>query len=137
MNLDHLEHTTEKILLEIGISRDEYAGFTILILGAIVVYAISSWLYIRISCRKINCDTISEMYNNSRKIAKAVDKIDDVIDVIYSKGSDDHESIKRNLDKVDGALSDVKGKISELNGIMLVNTTVTTGVRRRIEHEDN
>jgi hypothetical protein len=49
----------------------------------------------------------------------------------------DHTHIKDNIDKVDGALSDVKSRVSELNGIMLVKDRYAGPSRRRIEHEDD
>lgn len=137
MTIDYLEKVTEKVLLEVGITQDEYAGLIILMLSIATAYGIGYWFYIRLTCRKINCDKIAEIYTNSRKASSTILRLENEISRIKDIGKRDHENINISIDKVDSAIADLKNKVSELNGIVLISSTFTSGNRRRIEHEDN
>ena len=137
MNLNYLEAVTEKILTELGISQNEYDGFIIFILIASVGYSIAYWIFFKIKCKELSCKKINKIFENSEKVSIAIDKLEKLLNDIHYIDISDHSHMKENIDKVDIALSDVKSKVSELNGIMLVRETRVSSSRRRIEHEDD
>jgi hypothetical protein len=137
MNLNYLEEVTEKILLEFGITPDEYDGLIIFLLSVAIAYSVGSWVYFRIRCRNISCENLSKIVKNSEKVRNNIAALEEILKDLHHIDSTDHSNIKDNIDKVDSALSDVKSKVSELNGIMLVRGTYSASSRRRIEHEDD
>jgi hypothetical protein len=137
MNLNYFEEVTEKVLLELGISQHEYDGFIILMLAMFFAVIIGSWVYLRLTCKYISCEKMQKVFRNSEKVAEAIDRLEKSVIEIHHIDTSDHGNIKDNIDKVDSAIGDVKSKVAELNGIMIVSSTYASTGRRRIEHEND
>jgi hypothetical protein len=137
MNLNYFEEVTEKVLTEIGITPNEYDGLIIFILFASIAYSFLSWIIFKMKCKELSCQKVNKIFENSQGVALSVKKLEKLIGDLHIIDKTDHTHIKDNIDKVDGALSDVKSRVSELNGIMLVKDRYAGPSRRRIEHEDD
>ncbi len=137
MNLNYIEEVTEKVLREVGIGPHEYDAFIILMLASFFMYVFGTFIYLKLTCKYLSCEKMQKVFKNSEKVSRSIDRLEDAMLEIHHLDTSDHGHIKDSVNKVDSALSDVKSKVSELNGIMLVSSTYSSAGRRRIEHEDD
>ena len=138
--MDLTEHITivEKILFFFNIEHRNISVVILILIVLTLLYVLKTVRGLKTSCKGLDCTKATRAIEKAATIDNRLQDMEKLVIELKSESFLAHSQLKRDLDRFDRYLDDLKQNSTELHGILVGSGKSNSGAnRRRIIHHDD